>query len=92
MPALNTIQFSWLKNLMPQHAQPVPPIYEPEVGAAAVGRMAAHPRRELWVGAPTVLTILGNRLAPGLLDAISPGPARARSRPTPTGSPRSAST
>jgi NAD(P)-dependent dehydrogenase (short-subunit alcohol dehydrogenase family) len=68
MPALNTVQFSWLKNLMPHHAQPVPPIYQPEVGADAVSHMAAHPRREIWVGSPTVGTILGNRTIPGLLD------------------------
>jgi NAD(P)-dependent dehydrogenase (short-subunit alcohol dehydrogenase family) len=68
MPALNTIQFSWLKNLMPDHAQPVPPIYQPEVGADAVSHMAANPRREIWVGSPTVGTILGNRAIPGLLD------------------------
>ena len=29
---------------------------------------AEHPRREVWVGAPTAATILANRLAPGLLD------------------------
>lgn len=68
MPALNTVQFSWLKNLMPHHSQPVPPIYQPEVGADAVSHMAAHPRREIWVGSPTVGTILGNRTIPGLLD------------------------
>ncbi|WP_090030811.1 SDR family oxidoreductase [Cellulomonas marina] len=68
MPALNTPQFSWLKNLLPQHAQPVPPIYQPEVGAAAVAHVARHPRRSTWVGVSTVGTILGNRVAAPLLD------------------------
>jgi short-subunit dehydrogenase len=68
MPALNTIQFSWLKNLLPHHAQPVPPIYQPEVGADAVSHMAEHPRRAIWVGASTAATIAGNRMIPGLLD------------------------
>ena len=50
------------------HPQPVPPIYQPEVAARTIVRAAEHPRRAYWVGAPTVATILGNRVAPGLLD------------------------
>lgn len=68
MPALNTVQFSWLKNLLPHHSQPVPPIYQPEVGAGVVAHVATHPRRTTWVGYPTVGTILGNRVAAPLLD------------------------
>ncbi len=68
MPALNTIQFNWVKNDLPHHPQPVPPIYQPEVGARAVVHAALHPRRTTWVGLPTVGTILGNRLIPALLD------------------------
>ncbi len=68
LPAMNTPQFDWVKSRLPRKAQPVPPIYEPEVGAEAVFWAAHHDRRELWVGAPTVLAIIGNRLAPGLLD------------------------
>ncbi|MFL6139312.1 MAG: SDR family oxidoreductase [Frankiaceae bacterium] len=68
MPAVNTPQFDWVDSHLPDHPQPVPPIYQPEVAARAVLHMADHPRREMWVGAPTVGTILGNRIAPGLLD------------------------
>ena len=69
MPALNTIQFNWVKSQLPHHPQPVPPIYQPEVGARAVVWVAEHPhRRRAWVGSPTVATILGNRVAPSLLD------------------------
>ena len=68
MPALNTVQFSWLKNLLPHHSQPVPPIYQPEVGARAVAHVALHPSRTTWVGYPTVGTILGNRVIAPLLD------------------------
>jgi hypothetical protein len=46
----------------------VPPIYQPEVAARAVADAAERPRRELWVGGSTVQAIVGNRLAPGLLD------------------------
>jgi hypothetical protein len=46
----------------------VPPIYQPEVAARAIAWAAEHPRRELWVGLPTVYTILGERVASGLMD------------------------
>jgi hypothetical protein len=69
MPAVNTPQFSWVLSRLPDQAQPVPPIYQPEVAARSVLYAAAHPqRRSYWVGAATVGTILGNRLAGGLLD------------------------
>ena len=68
LPALNTPQFGWCLNKLPKHPQPVPPIYQPEVAAEGIWFAAHHRRREVWVGAPTVATILANRLAPGLLD------------------------
>ena len=68
MPALNTIQFNWVRNDLPHHPQPVPPIYQPEVGAQAVLHAALHPRRTTWVGLPTAGTILGNRVIAPLLD------------------------
>jgi NAD(P)-dependent dehydrogenase (short-subunit alcohol dehydrogenase family) len=36
MPAVNTPQFSWVLSRLPHQAQPVPPIYQPEVAARAV--------------------------------------------------------
>jgi NAD(P)-dependent dehydrogenase (short-subunit alcohol dehydrogenase family) len=69
LPALNTPQFEWLLSRLPRGAQPVPPIYQPEVAARAILAAADRPdRREYWVGASTVASILGNRLFPGLLD------------------------
>ncbi|MEU4679130.1 SDR family oxidoreductase [Micromonospora sp. NPDC023737] len=69
LPAVNTPQFDWLLSRLPHNAQPVPPIYEPVVAARAIVAAADRPsRREYWVGTSTVLTILGNRIAPGLLD------------------------
>ncbi len=68
MPALNTPQFSWVRTRLPKHPQPVPPIFQPEVGARVVAHVATHPKRSTWVGAPTVGTIIGNRVAGGLLD------------------------
>jgi len=68
MPAMNTPQFDWVKSRLPHKPQPVPPIYEPEVGARAVHWAAHHNRREVYVGAPTVGAIVGNKVAPDLLD------------------------
>jgi NAD(P)-dependent dehydrogenase (short-subunit alcohol dehydrogenase family) len=69
MPAVNTPQFSWVLSRLPHQAQPVPPIYQPEVAARAVVYAADHPRRrEYWVGETTAATLLANAVAPGLLD------------------------
>ena len=68
LPALNTPQFDTVRTRLPHQAQPVPPIYQPEVAAAAIVDAARRPRRERWVGGSTVATIVGNRLAPGLAD------------------------
>lgn len=69
MPAVNTPQFSWVLSRLPKQAQPVPPIYEPEVAGRAVVFAAKHPRRrEYWVGGSTVATLTGNTLFPGILD------------------------
>jgi NAD(P)-dependent dehydrogenase (short-subunit alcohol dehydrogenase family) len=69
MPAVNTPQFDWVLSRLPRHPQPVPPIYQPEVAAAAVVYAADHPRRrEYWVGGSTAATLAANAVAPGLLD------------------------
>jgi NAD(P)-dependent dehydrogenase (short-subunit alcohol dehydrogenase family) len=70
LPALNTPQFGWVKSRLPRKAQPVPPIFEPDVAADAIHWAAHHDRRELWVGAPTVKAIIGDRIAPGMLDRV----------------------
>jgi hypothetical protein len=46
----------------------VPPIVQPEVCARAIRFSAEHPRRNMWVGISTVYTVLGNRVAPALVD------------------------
>jgi NAD(P)-dependent dehydrogenase (short-subunit alcohol dehydrogenase family) len=68
LPALNTPQFGWVKSRLPRKAQPVPPIFQPEVAAEAIYFAAHHPRREFYVGMPSVAAIVGNKFAPGLLD------------------------
>jgi len=68
MPGVNTPQFGWIKSTMPNKAQPVPPIFQPEIAADAIVWAAHHDRRELYVGGSTIEAILGNKIAPGLLD------------------------
>ena len=68
LPAVNTPQFDWALNKMGRKAQPVPPIFQPEVPARAIYWAAFHHRREVWVGWPTVKAILANKIAPGLID------------------------
>jgi short-subunit dehydrogenase len=68
MPAMNTPQFDWGKNQMPMKAQPVPPIFQPEMAAEAVFWASRHKRREVYVGFPTWKTIWANKLIPGYID------------------------
>lgn len=68
LPAVNTPQFSWVRSRLPRKAQPVPPIYQPEVPAEAIYWAAHHRRRELFVGWSTIKAIQGNKFAPGILD------------------------
>lgn len=68
LPATNTPQFDWSKSRMPRKAQPVPPIYQPEVPARAIYHAAHHYRREWNVGLITDVVIAGNAVLPGVGD------------------------
>lgn len=68
LPALDTPQFRWVRSVLPREAQPVPPIYAPEIAADAIAWILDHPRRSMWVGSSTVGTIVANAIAPRLLD------------------------
>ncbi len=68
MPSVNTPQFEWVKTRLPNKTQPFPPIYQPEVAARAVYWAAHHRRRELYVGTPAAITVVGNKIAPGFGD------------------------
>ena len=69
MPALNTPQFGWVKSRLPHKAQPVPPIYQPEVAARAIYYAAHHPgKREYFAAWSVVEAVVGNKLAPSYLD------------------------
>ncbi|MCB8985727.1 MAG: SDR family oxidoreductase [Ardenticatenaceae bacterium] len=68
MPALNTPQFGWVKSRLPHKAQPVPPIYQPEVAAEAIFWAAHNRRREVSVTFDNALFLWGNKFFPGLGD------------------------
>ena len=68
LPAVNTPQFSWVRSKLPNKAQPVPPIFQPEVAADAVVYAARHRRRQIYVGMSSTQAIIGNKLFPWLGD------------------------
>jgi NAD(P)-dependent dehydrogenase (short-subunit alcohol dehydrogenase family) len=68
LPAVNTPQFGWCLNKMATMPQPVPPIFQPEIIAEALHHVSLHPRREVFLGWPSIEAILGNQLAPGFAD------------------------
>jgi NAD(P)-dependent dehydrogenase (short-subunit alcohol dehydrogenase family) len=70
LPGLNTTQFTWGRTKLPKQTMPVPPIYQPEIAADAIHHAAHHKRRQIYVGIPTVMNIIGERTAPWLLDRM----------------------
>jgi hypothetical protein len=68
LPAVNTPQFDWVLSRLPNRAQPVPPIFQPEVVAEAIVHAAEEHRREWNVAWPTTKAIVGNNLAPAYAD------------------------
>ncbi len=68
LPGVNTTQFTWGRTKLPKQTMPVPPIYQPEVAAEAIHWIAYSNRRQIYVGVPTVMNVLGERFAPWLLD------------------------
>src|SRR3954468_24901396 len=68
MPGLNTPQFGWVRSRLPRKAQPVPPIFQPEVAADAIVWAAYSNRREVNVGWPTTKAVIGNNLLPQYAD------------------------
>jgi short-subunit dehydrogenase len=68
LPAVNTPQFNWCRTKLPNHPQPVPPIFQPEVPAQAVYFAAHQRRREVYCGWPAVQAIVGNKFLPRVGD------------------------
>lgn len=68
LPAVNTPQFDWARAHISRAPRPMGVPVEPEIVADAVFRVARGSSREYWLGLQTVLTILGNTIAPAYLD------------------------
>jgi NADP-dependent 3-hydroxy acid dehydrogenase YdfG len=68
LPAVNTPQFDVVRSRLPNHPQPVPPIFQPEVIAKAVLYAAVRRPRELWIGGSTIRAIVGQFFARRLAD------------------------
>ncbi len=68
LPAVNTPQFDWARTHLETKPRPMGKPVQPGVAADAIHRAAYGHWREYWLGLPTVETILGNFIAPGLLD------------------------
>jgi NAD(P)-dependent dehydrogenase (short-subunit alcohol dehydrogenase family) len=68
LPALNTPHFGWSKSRLPRKAQPVPPIFQPELAARAISDQIEKPSREVFLAAPTIAAIQLQKLVPGVLD------------------------
>jgi NAD(P)-dependent dehydrogenase (short-subunit alcohol dehydrogenase family) len=70
LPAVNTPQFSWVRSRLPNHPQPVPPIFQPELAARAVLWAAEHAPHEVNVAGSALRARIADALVPGLLDRL----------------------
>jgi short-subunit dehydrogenase len=68
LPAMNTPQFDWARTHIPHAPRPMGKIYQPDVAADAVERALKTGTREYCVGSSTLMTVLGNAIAPAWLD------------------------
>lgn len=73
LPAVNTPQFEWARNKLPRRPRPVPPVYQPEIAAAAIKHAAAKGPRELVVGRSALQLVAGSMAAPGIVDRMLAG-------------------
>lgn len=70
LPAMNTTQFGWVLNKLPNRPRPMGKIYAPEVAARAIVYAACHNKRELLVGFPTYKAVIGNKIASWYADRV----------------------
>ena len=68
LSAFNTPQFDWGRTCMKGAPRPLGKIFQPEIAAEAIYWSSQNRRRELTVGLPAVLAILGTRIIPAFLD------------------------
>jgi NAD(P)-dependent dehydrogenase (short-subunit alcohol dehydrogenase family) len=75
LPAVNTPQFSWCKTALPNHPQPVPPIYPPEVAAERIVDVVFDARRSAVLGAWNRLIVGGSKTLPSVFSQFAAGTA-----------------
>jgi hypothetical protein len=68
LPAVNTPQFGWCRSKLRFHPQPVPPIYQPEVAAAAVADAIDNPPRHRLLGTWNWMLVKLSEWMPGVGD------------------------
>jgi NAD(P)-dependent dehydrogenase (short-subunit alcohol dehydrogenase family) len=68
--AFNTPQFDWARTTIPRKPRPVGTMYQPEIAARAIVRVALYPKREVYVGWGAVQAVIGTMFFPGLLDRL----------------------
>ncbi|MEZ5815482.1 MAG: SDR family oxidoreductase [Hyphomicrobiaceae bacterium] len=70
LPAVNTPQFDWARAHLDHTPRPAGPVLQPEAVARRIVEAAARPTREVWLGASTLQSILGNIVMPSVLDRL----------------------
>jgi NAD(P)-dependent dehydrogenase (short-subunit alcohol dehydrogenase family) len=70
LPGVNTPQFDWCRNHLPNRPRPVEPVYQPELCAEAIlaAARADRPPRHRIVGTWNWLLVQGNKVMPGVFD------------------------
>jgi hypothetical protein len=68
LPGVNTTQFTWTKNKMPNKPRPTGTIYQPELAAEAIVFAIENERRQVFLGYPTLEAVIGEKFIPGVLD------------------------
>jgi short-subunit dehydrogenase len=75
MPGMNTPQFDWARNKLANKYQPVGEVFDPDVAAEAALRAVRTGAREYWVGGSAIEAIVGQMVAPALMDRKVAGSA-----------------
>lgn len=68
LPSVNTPRFDWSRSKLPWLPRPLAPVFNPEVAAQAILYAISSQKREVCVGASTLLAVWRARLLPGSLD------------------------
>ena len=68
LSSINTPLYTWARNHLPRQAEPIPPIYQPELAAETIYFAAHARRREVFFGWSALGASVANALAPRLVD------------------------